>query len=409
MRWRRCGRRAISTMIAGIIVLTLLLTALGTMIFVTQQYDAYQSTLNTMSQKDTERFSENIAAVYPGIFPSNQSVTCGGLSCNQYALALSNDGPIEVQIARIYINSTSVCTNICVFDPSNTTAPYKFQGSESLIDRGDSTHFLTFWLPATLSLPVTTDANSIGLVTSRGRVFTFQWTFPQGVAIPSELRLDMGPLRIIYDSNLVAFTETGATYSVPGPKRCANHYPSATPCYQAGWDRLFPSGQVIFYVRISNIGGAPVTLLDKSYLLADGVPAFGGQSNPVQFYIVKPMPGWQSESCYATYFKSSYFDWQGWDFSSNAPCPTPSSLQGYNASSPLLGQCNFNNPCYQLPNATLGIPGQQTYVLFSAQTTNGIIASSLQPSYNYFLYLELSYLYLGYEYSTSLPLIVINT
>ena len=117
MRWRRCGRRAISTMIAGIIVLTLLLTALGTMIFVTQQYDAYQSILNTMSQKDTERFSENIAAVYPGIFPSAQPVTCGGTSCNQYTLALSNDGPIEVQIARIYINSTTQpqCARMSVY------------------------------------------------------------------------------------------------------------------------------------------------------------------------------------------------------------------------------------------------------------------------------------------------------
>jgi hypothetical protein len=401
-------------MIGGIIVLTLLLTALGTMIFVTQQYDAYQSILNTMSQKDTERFSENIAAVYPGIFPSNQPVACGGTSCNQYTMALSNDGPIEVQIARIYVNSPSVCTNICVFDPTNTTAPYKFQGSESLIDSGESNHFLTFWLPATLSLPVTTDANSIGLVTSRGRVFTFQWTFPQGVAVPSELRLDMGPLRIIYDSNLVAFTETGATYSVPGPNGCANQYPSATPCYQAGWDRLFPSGQVVFYVRISNIGNATVTLLDGSYLLADGVPAFGGQPNPVQFYIVQPM----SAYCQSTYFASSYLDPTWPSNSSIIWCPTPTgstAFKSYNATKG-VGQCNFSNPCYQLrdsdyylPNATLGVPGPQTYVLFSAQTINGIIASSLLPSYNYFLYLELSYVYRGYEYSTSLPLIVIST
>jgi hypothetical protein len=406
VRWCRCGRRAISTIIAGIIVLTLLLTALSTMMFITQQYDAYQSILNTMSQKDTDRFSENIAAVYPGIFPTNQSVTCGALSCKQYTLALSNVGPIEVQIARIYINSTNstVCQKVCVLDPSSTTAPYKFQASESLIDSGDSLHFLTFWLIATLPLPVIPDANSIGLVTSRGRVFTFQWTIPQGVAIPSELRLDMGPLRIIYDPNLIAFTVIGG---VPGQNRCANNYPSATPCYQAGWSRSFPPGPVVFYVRISNIGNATVTLLDKSYLLADGVPASGGQPNPVQFYIVPPMPS----SCHDTYFDSSTYI----NTINNSPtCPTPSSIPsypGYNATYTSYGNCNWQNPCYQLPNATdqVGVAGQQTYVLFSAQTANGIIASSLLPSYNYFLYLELSYAYLGYEYSTSLPLIVIST
>jgi hypothetical protein len=401
----RCGRRAISTLIAGTIVLILLLTALGTMVFITQQYDAYQSILSAMSQEDAERFSESIAPVPPGLAVSNQPVLCGGASCNQYIMTLSNNGPIEVQITRIYINSTSVCTvfeNFCIFDPSNITAPFTFQRSAALIEPTDSSHTVAFWLPSNLHLPGGIDANTISLVTSRGRVFTFQWMSPVGVAIPSELRLDVGPLRIIYDYNFVTFTRTTAPYDVPGTVGCANWYPSPTPCYSPGWYSPFPSGMVTFYVRISNIGGAPVTLLDGSYVLAEGLS--GDQIDLEQFYIVTPM----SQPCHDNYFASSDFEIKYWPPGGPSTCPTPSTIQGYNASY-LAGQCNWSNPCYQLDNATLGVPGKQTYVLFSAQVPKGISASALKTSYNYFLYLELSYVYLGYEYSISVPLIAVNT
>lgn len=397
------GRRADSTIIAGIIVLTLLLTALGTMVFITQQYDAYQNLVNIMSQKDMERFSENIAPVPPNLTVSNQPVPCMGGSCNQYTMTLKNDGPIGVQIVRIYINSTSACSKLCLFGPSNVSAPFTFQGSAAFIDAGDSSHALTFWLPNNLHLPQNaTNANTISLVTSRGRVFTFGWTSPVGVAVQSELRYDAGPLRIVYDSNLITFTENGL--NAPGPAGCANNYPSAISCYSLGWNYPIPAGGIVFYVRISNIGGANVTLLDSSYLLAEGLPLQVGDTPDVkQFYIATPM----SEECHDKYFRSSDYEVSSWP--RDGDCPIPSTITGYNASS-WLGQCNLSNPCYQLVNATqLGVPGTPTYVLFSAQKASGTSPSALKQFYNYFLYLELSYQYKGYDYSISIPLIEVNT
>jgi hypothetical protein len=397
------GRRADSTIIAGIIVLTLLLTALGTMAFITEEYDAYQNIINIMSQKDMERFSENIIPVPPNLTVSNQPVPCMGESCNQYTMTLDNDGPIGVQIARIYVNSTSACSILCIFDPSNVSAPFTFQGSAAFIDAGDSSHALTFWLPNNLHLPQNaTNANTISLVTSRGRVFTFGWTSPVGVAVPSELRYDAGPLRIVYDSNLVTFTENYLT--APGAPDCARLYPSPTSCYSLGWNYPIPAGDIVFYVRISNIGGANVTLLDSSYLLAEGLPLQAGDPPDLeQFYVVTPM----SETCHNTYFASSDYEVSSWPRTGD--CPIPSTIMGYNASY-WIGQCNLSNPCYQLVNATrLGLPGTPTYVLFSATKAQGTSPSALKQSYNYFLYLELSYLYLGYEYSISIPLVEVNT
>ena len=404
MRRARYGRRAISDIIAGMIVLILLLTALGTMVFITQQYDAYQSTLNTLAQEDTERLSESII---PGSM-SNQSVTCGGVTCNQYTMTLNNDGPIEVQIARIYINSTSGCTKLCTFDPSNSPTPFTFELSAAFINPGDSSHSLAFWLPSNMQLPARINANTISLVTSRGRVFSFQWEVEEGLAVPSELRFDAGALSMIYDANLITLTDNGS-YNVPGPLGCANNYPSATACYSPGLYSQLPYGRFVFYVRISNIGGAPVTLLDRSYLLAEGSSRLDRtQMDFEQFYIVEPM----SQQCHDAYFESSDFEKQYGGWPSDGNCPTPSTVQPYNASYP-LGQCNLSNPCYQLPSATLGVPGPQTYVLFSAQTAKGDTCTgygcALKQSYDYFLYLELSYIYLGYEYSISVPLIAVNT
>ena len=395
----RYGRRAVSTIIAGMIVLILLITAMSTMVFISQQYDGYQSILNTMSQEDMKRFSESIV---PGGF-SNQSVPCGSVSCNQYTITLSNNGPVEVQIARIYVNSTSICTKLCVFDPSNVTAPFTFQRSAGFIDTGESSHSVAFWLPSNMRLPGGINANTISLVTSRGRVFSFQWQVAEGLAVPSELRLDTGPLRIIYDPNLITFTRT-APYDSPGPSGCANSYPSATPCYSPGlYSTILPSGAFAFYVRISNIGSTTVTLLDRSYLLAQGSSQLDRSKIDLeQFYIVSPM----SQPCHDTYFASSDFEVLSWP--RDGSCPSPSTIQAYNASSQ-FGQCNLSYPCYQLPNATLGVSGAQTYVLFSSQTARGISASTLKPSYDYFLYLELSYIYQGYEYSISVPLIAVNT
>lgn len=183
--WR--SRKAVSDMIGGIIVLALLLTALVSMVVVTQQYDTYQNIASIMSQKDVDRISENVTAIYPGL-SANYTVNGCGSKCTAYKMTLANVGGIGVQIARIYINSTqpsSGCTiaaGACVINPTNMTTPtpYAFNMKEAFLNVGEMNHTVHLWLPQAIVLPNKQykPANTISIVTSRGRVFTFQWPFP---------------------------------------------------------------------------------------------------------------------------------------------------------------------------------------------------------------------------------------
>ena len=149
-------RRAVSALIGGVIVLGLLLTAVGTVVFVTQQFDQYQQTVNKMAQYNDQQSSESIVAVYPGLAVVNSTIpgwstsqsTCGtttGTSeYNCYEATISNPGTIGVQIMRIYINSTgSGCiynppTNKeqpCILNPSGTIAPYTFDQANQFLNR----------------------------------------------------------------------------------------------------------------------------------------------------------------------------------------------------------------------------------------------------------------------------------
>ena len=109
--FRFSRRRAVSTMIGGLIVLTLILTALVTMVFVSQQYDQYQQSVINMGQYDSQRLSEKLVFNSPGLTVlTSASVTGWGSGCtttyNCYGMTVSNLGGVGVQIVRIYINST---------------------------------------------------------------------------------------------------------------------------------------------------------------------------------------------------------------------------------------------------------------------------------------------------------------
>lgn len=207
------GRSAVSTMIGGIIVLTLLLTALGTMVFVSQQYDSYQGVVNQMSQIDINRFSENLGgnggntgAVYPGLtyLGVSSSTSCGG-HCQKYNLTVSNLG-IGTQIARVYINSTSdLCATTsggCILDPVSSSANCAntcFRISDRYVNPGEYSHGVLLWLAQ--QLPYNGyGLNTISIATTRGRVFSFQWPFPPvGQALPSGVSISTGVMKVAYN------------------------------------------------------------------------------------------------------------------------------------------------------------------------------------------------------------------
>jgi hypothetical protein len=190
-------RKAVSSMIGGIIILSIFLTSLGAMVVVSQQYSIYQNTVNLMSQNDIDRYSERLIPVDPGLIYSlsNPVSGCGG-TCNLYYMLLSNDGGVGVQVARIYVNSTGQegCTpasGLCVLNPSTTSSPtaYTFSASDMFLNTGESNHTLRLWFPSTIGhLPPNTGANMIWIVTTRGRIFTLQWPLlPNPLAKPGTI------------------------------------------------------------------------------------------------------------------------------------------------------------------------------------------------------------------------------
>jgi hypothetical protein len=213
-------RKAVSTMIGGIIVLSLFLIALVAMVVVSQQYDAYQNTVNAMSQKDIDRFSEVLVTVYPGLAGGFTVPGCGaGGKCNQYNMTLSNLGVVGVQIARVYINSTgSGCTvkvGFCVLSPAGTRIAYAFSAYDGFLNPGEMFHTVRLWLPSTMTLPneTLTPSNTISIVTTRGRVFTFQYPFPTaGPAEPGKgasPSIRTGVMKIAYNAANANSTKEG--------------------------------------------------------------------------------------------------------------------------------------------------------------------------------------------------------
>ena len=176
-------------------MLALLLTALGAMVALTHQYDTYQSTADVMAQSDIDRTAENLQAVYPGLkggFPAS-----GCATCVQYNMSLANTGKIAVQIARIYLNSsqqstgcTATNTNVkseCILNAKTAVAAFGFDTYDSYINSGETNHIVRLWLPFSITLPnvTMTPSNSVWIVTTRGRIFSFNWPFPSaGQGLP---------------------------------------------------------------------------------------------------------------------------------------------------------------------------------------------------------------------------------
>jgi hypothetical protein len=191
-------RRAIATIIGGLIILSLILTALVTMVFVSQQYYQYQQTVNNMAQYENQEQSENLVANSPGLQFNQGWSGCGG--CNMYNMSLSNLGGVGVQIARIYITSIgSGCTSLCTFNPSSSSTSYTFKQSAQFLNAGEVNHAVLLYLPSTVSLPSgSAYQNTIQIVTSRGNVFSFQWPFQIQIGGQSQSAFSVGIVKVAY-------------------------------------------------------------------------------------------------------------------------------------------------------------------------------------------------------------------
>jgi len=287
LRRLRVGRKAVSSVIAGIIILTILFSVFTALVVVGQQNDRYVNTFYEMSQKDIDRFSENITAVYPGLKETVSTPCC------EYNMSLSNLGGVGIQIAQVYINTTiagsSGCTpsnnGPCVLSPSLTGASYTFWTSDSFLNAGEFNHMVRFWLP--FSLPDAgvqgplSPANSISIVTTRGRVFTFLWPFAANpLVIPGFTpNLVRGFTKIAWkytqppppDSGPAAGCHAEGTEQRQGPGSTGNLYfvnawldPSVV---KDAAKPNNPSVTIYVYTRLNNTTGIPLTLNSGTIIL----------------------------------------------------------------------------------------------------------------------------------------------
>ncbi len=312
MKKLRIRRRAVSTMIGGIIVLGLFLTALAAMILLTQQYDAYQQTVDNMKQADMNRFSENLGVVPPGLikYPANPrnipSTPCSS-GCNMYTMTINDFASnssldIGVQIARVYINSSrlfsqSGCVNLCVLEPSATPSPFSFNASQRFINPGEFQHNVNLWLPSSIKLPDSDTLgnpafalNTVSMITTRGRQFSFQWPVPPaGIAAGSVggasggTGLYIGPLVITFQKALITYTRHSGcnpTCTLSDPIGGTNGYWVIPPSTA--------SDPFIIYVKIQTDKG----VLADVYLTAQTVlelAQFNSPGNVIQFFVVAPI------------------------------------------------------------------------------------------------------------------------
>jgi hypothetical protein len=298
------GRRGVETVIGGLVVLVLFVFSLIAMVALSQQYDLYLGRAAAMQRMDTDRLSENLQGVYPGIWPEPRvgPTSCGGGWCNAYNMTLANLG-IGVQIARIYVNSSESpgCTTPCVLTPSPTPAPNTFQASQRYINPGEFFHSIFFWLPwnptsqkTTLPLEclvkgalINYDCNTITIVTTRGRIFSFQWPFPpagsQGAGGAGGTGVYIGPVVYTYQRQLVSYT----THSSCNPT-CIPQIPiGGTP--NGYW--ILPADTLMIYVKLQTDAGVQkdVYLTAQAVLELVRMEQQGGPGNVLSLTIQAPI------------------------------------------------------------------------------------------------------------------------
>jgi hypothetical protein len=413
-------------MIGGIIVLSIFLVALVSMMVVSQQYDAYQGTVNQMEQKDIDRYSEQVQPTFPGLAPgSPSSFICGASTCYTYTMTVSNLG-IGTQIARIYINSTSgPCTtpSLCVLNAAATASQNAFLNSAQFpahLNPGEFFHQTELWVGG--QLPETCGpgnslkygCNTVTIVTARGRVFSFLFPFPpSGLSVGGGegggTGIYIGPLVITFNKTLIEYTTHNQLH------------PQVPIGLNNGYWKI-PTGPLIFYVQIQTDVGTPSDV----YLTAQSVfemALFDSPGSVNFFFIIAPISKSFCTTDFSTAVNCYLKDSLGHDVYPTTGGTTngdPNTLSGYQACS--VSPQNYDDAhCgkrYVIPKPTVtGKRGEPVIVAFSANALSGNNAQSIQGSWaqgggrSVTSFLGLSYVYntgvVGseYVYGVTLPFI----
>ncbi len=403
-------RHAVSTMIGGLIVLSLILTALGTTVFVSQQYNQYQQLVKKMGQQDSQQFSEKLVINSPGLTILTSATISGwGSGCtttyNCYNMSLSNLGGVGVQVARIYINSTgpagSGCSSPnpapCILNPTSTIAPYAFNQANRFLNPGEVNHAVVLALPFAVTLPDPSPAfpqNSILIATSRGNVFSFQWPVPLQVFGQSQSAFSSGIMKVAYQSisggydsknepGISGTSRTGGlTYCHKEPLQnypAASNYAEALTGMTGGTVTGTVTGNTLYFVN-------PWVTYVSSYAGVLGSTINSGRTAKTQMYIYVNIIntgqtaytptagsidlGWYSANhldgtLLGVYYEGAFYPAVAFGGAANAPRITPST--NYYAIYK-MNYMKLTNP----PSSSLGaMPSGSVMLWGDASITNG--------------------------------------
>ena len=243
-RFRR--RRAVSTMIGGMIVLSLLLTALGTMVFVSQQNDQYQQSVNKMGQYDSQQLSENLVFNSPGLtFLTSTAVSGWGSGCTDHIQLLQYDrkqlggGWCSDRKDLHKFNRVRLHISSAYSTQPSSIAPYAFNQANSFLNPGEVNHGWS-WRCRSPSLCQTRTPRFHGTRSSslrlEGTCFHFNGPFNFRFSVRVSSAFSSGIMKVAYQP-IVTRVVTIATMSYLGavwPYSYHHDIATMSPCKLSG-------------------------------------------------------------------------------------------------------------------------------------------------------------------------------
>ncbi len=252
-------RRGVSTIIGSLFFILILLIGFSMFTWEVSEFYDYNEVISEMTEFDTVRQSEHVSFEPPIIDPN---VTEVGPGIYRITALLKNHGGVDVNISRIYIREST--GEMAVVERSNGGAEGFTNG---YIPTGSVNHPVTI----TSSLNPVNGTETLGhiyeirVTTDRGRTFTSSYPYTL-YEPPSE------PTANGTDGTNASAPATYQEDVAVGPASLnLRHWywtAETNPSEKwPGWSIGRREGQVIWFVKLRNIGEQDVTILPESHLL----------------------------------------------------------------------------------------------------------------------------------------------
>ncbi len=213
------AKKGMSTVFGGLFFVILILMGFNLMTWNFLQYDAYNSVVTSMSQRDQLSSSENLQAVPPG---------ATGFVGNTFNITVTNLGGVTTTLTRIYIQNVSPTgtlplqcrgASLCTVDSGAGTTNCAGNGNcgftNANIRPGENNHVMKV-----TGLRINDGSGyQVIMSSTRGRQFSFFYPWPVnalGGSNSNSTNTAHGALDVKFDLNSFNFTRGTETVSQPG-------------------------------------------------------------------------------------------------------------------------------------------------------------------------------------------------